>query len=125
MAIVARMPYEVVQQQEGTDDAEHPVMRSQDEERLEGQKEARETLKKAYDTSSGIGWMVPSAMIGVLLLATAVAIIHCIYCQQLDQHFVDSTVPQAWSNAFSIIFSHVFSTALAVSASAAFTQILW
>jgi hypothetical protein len=124
-ATVARTPYKAVQQQEGTDDAEHPALGTQDEERPESQNEARKTLKAAHDIRSGIHWMVPSAMIGFFLLATAVVIIHYVYYQHLDQRFVASTVPQAWNNAFSITFSRIFSTIPATSASKVLIQILW
>ncbi|KAF9694807.1 hypothetical protein EKO04_006817 [Ascochyta lentis] len=124
MSSVLRTSYEVVQQR----DVPEPRESQQNESRdvTPGPpKEARADVDAVHTSEGSIGWMVPSAMIGFFLFATVVAIIHYIYCQHLDDKFVESTIPQAWNNAFSIIFARVFSTALAASASTAFTQILW
>jgi hypothetical protein len=75
--------------------------------------------------SWSIGLMTPAVIIGFLFLATAVAVAHFLYCHYMDQRFVESTIPQNWNNALTVVFARAFSTALAASASAAFTQLLW
>lgn len=73
----------------------------------------------------GIGWITPLIMVVAFLFATATAIGHYFYCWFLDRKFVGDTIPQSWNNAISMSFARVFSTALAASASTAFTQLLW
>ncbi|KAH6644262.1 hypothetical protein C7974DRAFT_17692 [Boeremia exigua] len=72
-----------------------------------------------------IGWLTPLVIIGSFLAATLIAIIHYVYCRYLRNKPVGSTIPQSWNNALSVTFAHLFATALATSASTAFTQLLW
>lgn len=72
-----------------------------------------------------VGWWTPLIIIGTFLTATFIAVIHYIYCRHLHKKSVGSTIPQSWNNALSVAFAHLFATALATSASTAFTQLLW
>jgi hypothetical protein len=72
-----------------------------------------------------VGLMTPASIVCFFLLATLIAIAHYLYCLHLDKKFVENTIPQSWNAALSIAFARAFSTALAASASTAFTQLLW
>lgn len=83
------------------------------------------TGDSAQTPPQNIGWWTPLTIIGTLLMAVLIAIIHYIYCHILHKKSVGSTIPQSWNNALSVAFAHLFATALATSASTAFTQLLW
>jgi hypothetical protein len=72
-----------------------------------------------------VGLMTPASIVCFFLLATLIAIAHYSYCCYLDEKFIEETIPQSWNAALSIAFARAFSTALAASASTAFTQVLW
>ncbi|KAJ4984387.1 hypothetical protein SVAN01_10094 [Stagonosporopsis vannaccii] len=72
-----------------------------------------------------IGFWTPLVIIGTFLAAVLIAVIHYVYCFYLDHKPVYTTIPQSWNNALSVAFAHLFATALATSASTAFTQLLW
>lgn len=78
-----------------------------------------------HSSQWAIGWVTPFIMIFAFLVATAVAVGHYCYCWYMNRKFVEDTIPQSWNNAVSMSFARVFSTALAASASTAFTQLLW
>lgn len=119
-------PYEAVRQRDEPElELREFTPHSSRDDRLRTPKEAGVAVKAVDAPERNIGWMVPAAMIGFFLLAIIVGVVHYIYCRHLDNKFVESTIPQSWNNAFAIIFARVFSTALAASASTAFTQILW
>lgn len=72
-----------------------------------------------------IGWRTPLTIIIAFVIAVVIAVAHYCYCQFLNHKFIESTIPQSWNNAISVAFAHAFSTALAASASTAYTQLLW
>jgi hypothetical protein len=76
-------------------------------------------------TNWEVGWTAPLTIVVAFGIAVAIAVAHYLYCQFLNNKFVESTIPQSWNNAISVAFAHAFSTALAASASTAYTQLLW
>jgi hypothetical protein len=90
-----------------------------------------------------ISWLTPAIIVGSFILgmsttkiheailklkcykALLIAVAHYIYCRELDQKRVASTVPQNWNNSISMAFARTFSLLLAISASQAFNQLLW
>ncbi|KAI0604355.1 hypothetical protein TUN205_11399 [Pyrenophora tritici-repentis] len=72
-----------------------------------------------------IGWATPLIMVFCFLIATTTAVGHYCYCLYLNRKFVEDTIPQDRNTAISMSFARLFSTALATSASTAFTQLLW
>lgn len=76
-----------------------------------------------------LGYVYYTNTLGLLELkcykALLVAVAHYIYCRELDQKRVASTVPQSWNNSISMAFARIFSLLLVISASQAFNQLLW
>ncbi|KAI8932386.1 hypothetical protein NX059_010573 [Plenodomus lindquistii] len=75
--------------------------------------------------NASIGWAAPMTMIVFYILAVVTAVGHFVYCYMLDKETVGSTIPQRWNSTISVAFANIFASALAASASTAFTQLLW
>lgn len=100
----------------------HPLLSDGSQTAYNNSKSVRHSSSNCKWT---IGWLTPVIIVGSFVLALLVAVAHYIYCRELDQKRVASTVPQSWNNSISMAFARIFSLLLVISASQAFNQLLW
>ena len=118
-------PYDRVQQTEYKSPNISHVHRTSSQDSDSFQEKSEYAAGHFHTPRDGIGWSTPLTIVGSFLVAVAIAAAHYTYCNYLHTKFVGETIPQSWNNAISVVFAHAFATALATSASTAFTQTLW